>query len=118
MTFDFATAKANARRTVQATFGVPALYSDNAVSELPIRARLHLAISKPFGDLTDGAGYAQVVDGTDQIVFDGIDEAGDPFTPVRNATVTFPSVPGETFRLDHRVPTTGPVTSVWQVVRV
>lgn len=119
MGFDFATAKANARRTVQETFGVQAFYQQaNSVSVIEIRVRLHLKVSKPFGDLIDGAGYSEHLDGTDRIVFDGFDMEGNPLEPVRNATVTFPMLPGQVFRLDHREPNTGPVTRVWQVVRV
>lgn len=118
MPFDFAQAKADARRVVQATFGVQAFYSDASV-DVPVefRARWHNRISKPFGGLVDGDGYADVIEGIDRIVFFPQDVDGYPFAPQRLGEVTFPSLVGVVFVLEHQDPTTGPLEDAWTVSR-
>ncbi len=118
MLFDFAQAKADARRAVQETFGVQAYYSDDSVdAPIEFRARWHNRISKAFGGLVDGDGYAEVIEGIDRIVFFPKDVDGYPFTAKRGGEVTFPSIAGVTFVLDHREPSTGPLEEAWVVTR-
>lgn len=118
MTFDFAKAKVGARRTIHNTFGVQAFYSDASISTpIETRARWHSRISKPYGDLTDGAGYAEVVEGIDRIVLIPEDVNGFPMALARGGRFTFPSIPGVTFLLEYRDPTMGPPAQAWSVTR-
>lgn len=119
MSFDFAQAKATARRTVHATFGVQAFYQEDATS-VPVetRARWHNAISKPYGGLVDGDGYAQIIEGIDRIVLIPVDLLGNCLTLKRGGRFTFPTMlPGVTFLLDLEEPSTGPLEVSWQVTR-
>lgn len=119
MTFDFAEAKANARRVVQSTFAVQAFYSDDSVNPpVEIRARWHNRISKPFGDLDNG-GYAEIVEGIDRIVLIPNNyPGGNAVTLQRLGVVTLPTLlPGVSFILEHREPDTGPLEEAWAVTR-
>ncbi len=118
MPFDFATAKANARRAVNAAFGVQAFYSDAAINTpVEIRARWHNRISRPFGDLENG-GYAEVIEGIDRIVLIPEDIHGYPVVLKRGGTVTLPTLlPDVEFELEHKEPATGPLEEAWAVTR-
>jgi hypothetical protein len=118
MLFDFASAKSLVRRTVHATFGVQAFYQDDTVNTpIETRARLHNRIGNPIGDL-DGAGYAEVIEGVDHIVLIPQDVRGFPLNLKRGGTFTFPTMfPGETFELDVKRPSTGPLEVSWIVSR-
>lgn len=114
MSFDFAAAKALARRTVQETFGVQAFYSDATVNvPVEFRARWHNRSNRPVGDL-DAGGYAEIVEGIDRIVFI-LEDC--PFTPTRTGVVTFPSIPGQEFILEYKEPASGPLEESWTVTR-
>ena len=114
MPFDFAEAKANARRVVHATFGVPAFLKVNSTSApQEIRARLHEATTV-YGDLLD-QGFAQTVEAVDRIVFLPADHL--TAVPARNSEVTFPHRPGITFVLSVRDVSDGPLEEVWQATR-
>lgn len=124
MAFDFATAKATARRTVQATFGVQAFYSDASITvPVEIRARWHNRISKPFGGLQDGDGYAEIIEGIDRIAlipdeYEDGRPTGNTVTLKTKGVVTFPTIlPGVQFILDYREPPTGPLEEAWVVTR-
>lgn len=121
MPFDFAAAKLLVRTRVHETLAVQAFYLDDSMSaETEITARLHSRVSKPFGNLYDGAGFAEVIDGIDRIVFQTptLDILGVPFTPVKNAVVRFPTlIGGLSFNLDIRDPPTGPAEEIWTVTR-
>lgn len=106
MPFDFASVKSLVRRTVHKTFGVQAFYTDDSVdAPIETRARLHNRISKPFGDLVDGAGYAEVIEGIDRIVLIPEDLQGFPFTLKRGGVITFPQThPGQEFVLEYMEP--------------
>lgn len=124
MPFDFATVKSVARRKVQQTFGVQAFYSDASVNPpVEIRARWHNRISKPFGNLQDGDGYAEIIEGIDRIVLipeivvDG-QVTTDLVTLQRLGVITLPTMlPGVEFILEHREPSTGPLEEAWAVTR-
>lgn len=124
MSFDFASAKATARRAVQAAFGVQAFYSDASITvPVEIRARWHNRISKPFGSLQDGDGYAEIIEGIDRIALipdeydDGV-RTGHTVTLKAKGIVTFPTMlPGVQFILDYREPHTGPLEEAWAVTR-
>ena len=118
MSFDFATAKSLVRRTVNATFGVQAFYSDASVDvPVEIRARWHNRMSRPFGDLNDG-GYAEVIEGIDRIVLIPVSTKGAAVTLQRAGVITLPTVlPGVEFVLEHKEPATGPLEEAWAVTR-
>lgn len=118
MGFDFASAKALVRRTVQETFGVPAFYSDATVNvPVEIRARWHNRVNRPVGDL-DAGGYAEIVEGIDRIVLIPTDcKTGQSVTLNRLGVVSFPSIPGEEFILEHKEPASGPLEEAWAVSR-
>lgn len=118
MPFDFATAKAIARRAVHTAFGVQAFYSDALISApVEIRARWHNRVSRQFGDLDNG-GYAEVIEGIDRIVLIPEDTDGYPVELQRGGVLTFPTtLPGVEFVLEHREPATGPLEEAWAVSR-
>jgi hypothetical protein len=78
-----------------------------------IKARWHNKIAR-FGDL-ENQGYADVVEGVDRIVLFPGDTPDITF--VRNGIVTFPGY-GNSFRLEYQEPSDGPLSVVWQAVRV
>ncbi len=119
MPFDFASVKLQARRTVHRIFGVQAFYSDDSVGVIETRARLHNRIAKPHGDLVDGAGYAEIIEGIDRIVLIPEDLNGYPITLRRGGVFTFPLThPGEEFVLDVQEPDNAIFPEVaWHVVK-
>lgn len=115
MPFDFASAKASARRAIHGTFGVPAFIKATSLSTPEeVRARLHEA-STLYGDLLS-QGYAETVEAVDRIVFVPEDIAPE-HRPRRLAEVTFPHRPGITFVLQTKMPSDGPLEEVWEVTR-
>lgn len=118
MAFDFAQAKIIARRTVHKTFGVQAFYTDAAGNVFETRARWHNRISKPFGGLEDGDGFADVIEGIDHIALIPVDINGFDLELVRGGTFTFPVLNNARFNLEHSLPSTGPEEVVWTVTRL
>jgi hypothetical protein len=115
MAFDFASAKANLRRTVQTTFGVEAFYKDASLSvPTPITARYNHKKIDRMGDLVE-AGYAEVLESIERIVLVSGDTPALEFK--RNGVVTFSDMPGVEFILTAREPKTNATDDVWQVVR-
>lgn len=119
MAFDFASVKSAARRVVQETFGVQAFYADASLSApIEMRIRWHDKTSKPYGDLVDGSGYAEVVESIERIVCIPEDLEGNPVVLQRQGTFTsIATLPGATITLDYREPATGVLEEVWRVVR-
>lgn len=118
MPFDFAKAKATARRTVHATFGVQAFVTDHLTNETyETRARWHNRIAKPVGGLEDGDGFADVIEGIDHIALIPVDIQGFPLTLKRLDTIVFPSLHNTKFTLEYRQPSTGPEEEAWTVSR-
>lgn len=117
MPFDFANAKALARRTVQETFGVQAFYSDDLISvPVEIRARWHNRINRPVGDL-DAGGYSEIIEGIDRIVLIPVTPDGVCVSLQRLGTITFPSIKDVIFVLEHKEPESGPLEEAWAVTR-
>lgn len=115
MPFDFASAKALARRTVHETLGVRALYEDDTVTPaVEVRARWHNKIDR-FGDL-DNQSYAELIQGIDRIIFDSVVARATGMK--RGGTVTFPDYGSIAFKLMVREPGSGPVIEAWEVARV
>lgn len=116
---DFAQAKINARRAVQAAFGVRAYYfeDDTASAYTETRARWHNKISRPVGDLESG-GYTEIIEGIDRIVLIPEDVDGFPLTLARGGIFELPDIlPGVRFELNHREPHDGPLEEAWAVTR-
>lgn len=58
------------RAAIHATFSLPAVVSSpDGVTQVPITARLHRDLRKPFGDL-DREGFALVVEQYNQVIID------------------------------------------------
>lgn len=110
MPFDFASAKALARRTVHDTLAVPAFYQDDTIS-VPesIRARRHTQVIQQ-GALEDG--YAQILDGIDRIAL--IPEDNPEIEFRAGGIVEF--VDGERYKLVTLEPADGPLRRLWRVV--
>lgn len=113
MTFNFADLKAETRRVVHDTLGVPAFYQDDSMSAPKvITARWFNKVAK-YGDLVE-TGYAEVVEGVDRVVLFPCDTPTIRFA--RNGVITFPAY-NRSFRLDILEPADGPSEQqVWQVV--
>lgn len=115
MTFDYASAKANLRRTVHSTFGVEAFYKDGSLSvPTPVTARYHHKKMDRVGDIVE-AGYADIVESIERIVLVPSDTPALTFQ--RNGRVTFTNMPGVEFILSLREPNINSTDAVWQVVR-
>jgi hypothetical protein len=109
--FNFAELKAEARRVVQETLGVPATYLDNTMSEpVEIVARLR-AKTDNVGDLGD-AGYAEIIQGVDRIVLIPEDY---PTVTFRTGGVVTLTDFGLSYNLDLMEPKNGPLTNHWRV---
>lgn len=59
------------RASVHAQFAIPAVVTpvDESLPQVPVTARLHRDLKKPFGDL-DREGFAMVIEQHNQVVFD------------------------------------------------
>lgn len=115
MAFNFADAKAQVRRAVHDTLGVPAHIKSTSVSTPePITARLHEA-TLLYGDLLD-QGYAQTIEAVDRIVLVPSDF---PVGVVakRESEITFDHRPGIIFVLQTKDVSDGPLEEVWQATR-
>lgn len=131
MAFDFAKVKLQVRQTTHKVFGVQAFYKDASLSApVEIRARWHNKIER-FGDL-DQAGYAEIIQGIERIIFEAA--VARRYNFKRGGIVTFPNLgaglgvalggpldgegiapPG--FVLQDREPPTGPFQEIWSVTR-
>lgn len=115
MTFNFADLKVETRRAVHDTLGVPAFYQDDTMSAPRAITARWFNKSAKYGDLVE-AGYAEVVEGVDRVVFFPCDYPTIRF--VRNGVITFPDYK-MSFRLDTLEPPDGPGgasgQAVWQV---
>lgn len=115
MGFDFASLKAKTRTIVHDRLGVQAFYTATEDdSEIEIRARWHSKIDR-FGDLYDGAGYAEVVEGIDRVVLWPTDVQGNQVEFVKLGKIRFPGYDDLTVELAVREPKDGPITIIWQV---
>lgn len=114
MRFDFAAAKAQARRVVHDTLAVQAFFKDTPTSaEQEITARYHSKLVQQ--GTIDGEG-AQILEGADQVVFNRELLAELGITPVRGSVVRFPAY-DLTLSLDLRKPYEGPIEEIWEVTR-
>lgn len=113
MAFNFAEAKALARRVVHDTLAVAATYQDNVVVvPAEVRVRWHNRIVRD-ADL-ENAGYPEFIVGINRIVlFPGDTPA---ITFKMNGVVTLDD--GRQFRLAVREPTDGPLQEIWQVAEL
>lgn len=118
MAFNFANLKARVRKVVHDTLSVSALYEDSTLNfPVPIKARLHTKVIVQ-GDM-DYAGYAEVIEGIERVVF-AVSDAN-RLGVKRGGIISFPDYATVTgvpsFLLDSREPNTGPFEEVWRVTR-
>jgi hypothetical protein len=115
MTFDFAAAKTKARQIVRDYMAFDGLYSDNTVTDIPLKVRFHTKI-KTFGDLIE-AGYSEVIEGVNRLIFDKDELITKGITLKTGGKVTLQN-PGYTdiiLVLDSQEPITGSVEVVWDI---
>lgn len=114
MPFDFAQAKADARRALHDGLSVAATYEDTLITEpLPIRVRYHNRIvieGDPYG-----LGMAETIEGSDKVVFE-VDPLVVPAV-ARGGIIRIPQY-SLAFRLEAKEPSDGPITQTWRVTRV
>lgn len=107
-----------ARAAVHAQFAIPANYTDTVnTAPVPLTVRWHGRNVHPEGDF-EGAGFAEVFERVDRLIFlrQELIDAG--LTLVRLGTVRFPSYGDAAFLLDVQQPADGPVTVTWTVTPV
>lgn len=111
MAYDRAASIAAARRAVHSTMGVSAFYEDSQSGRVGLRVRWHNRIAIQ-GDLVE-AGYANIIDGVNRVVFDKaeLDEKGVILS--RGGEVTMGD--GTVLILDHQEPVVGPIEIIWGV---
>lgn len=118
MPVDFASLRAQTRRTVHDTLGVPAFYrSTSAGAEIELRVRWHTK-SKAVGDLED-SGYGLVLEGVNRVAFDRAEIAEKSVTLRQAGILRIPGAgrPDVTLVLDAREPDDGPVVEWWKVAQ-
>lgn len=133
MSFNFAQAKASARRAVHTTLGVRAFYQDSSMSSpVQLTARWHNKLALLGSDLDNQQQYADVIQGIDRVVFSAVEAR--TYRVKRGGTITFPDygaglgvgmgspLGGEevgppAFILGVREPNCGPFEEIWEVTR-
>jgi hypothetical protein len=115
MPFDFAAIKAQARRIVHGTFGVPAEYSYDGGDPVSLRVRWHTKMTA-VGDM-NGDGYAMTLDGIERLIFNADELAEKNLTIQRGGLVklTAPQFGGHTLVIDTRENYSGPAEEIWHV---
>lgn len=112
MGFDFAEAKAQARRAVHDTLGASALYQDHTMSTpVDIRVRWHSKIDR-FGD-NEGAGYAEVIEGIHRVILER--EQARLLNVIHTGRITIAKLGGAVLTLDAMEPYDGPYEEIWTV---
>jgi hypothetical protein len=114
--FDFAEAKTKARRILRDYLGFDGLYNDDTgITDYPVKVRFHTKIRR-FGDLIE-AGYPEVIEGVDRLIFDRDKLAEDNMVLRTGGTVklTHADYQDITLILDSQEPITGSVEVVWNV---
>lgn len=132
MGFNFAKAKTLVRKTVHKTLSVQAFYKDKTISvPVEIYSRWHTKYNS-FGGLDDSAGYAEVLENIDRLIFSSSDARSTDIK--RGGVVWFPNyltgdvvtvdsqLEGATegslgFVLQTRRPSSHPEDEVWEVTR-
>ncbi len=116
MGFDFTSAVAAMRKVTQQVLGADGYYEDPARPGLvALKVRWHSRIAI-MGDSAD-AGYANIIDGVNRVIFDRDELAEKGVELTRNGRITFahPQLVGTVLILAEREPYEGPVQEIWQV---
>jgi len=116
MKFDFAAAKALARRTVHDTFGLDAEYQDDSTAApVPLRVRWHNKMTA-VGD-PNGEGFPVTIEGIDKVIFDLDELAEKNLQIVRGGElkITAKGFGGQILAIDTRDPRCGPTEEIWHV---
>lgn len=119
MKFDFAAAKAEARRAVHDVLSVDAVYQDVTMPEpVPVTVRWHNKIAR-FGDL-EGAGYAEVISGIDRLLFNRelLRASGVTLRQSGVVTIVNPLYDNAKLILSAQDPIEGPVDVIWEVGKI
>ena len=115
MPYDRAASIAAARRAVHSTMSKEVSYEDpDSPGLVTLRVRWHNRIAIQ-GDLVE-AGYANVIDGVNRVVFDKVELDEKGVVPARGAKIT--TGDGDVLVLDHMEPTAGPIEIIWGVAKV
>lgn len=124
--FSLADLKRTARQAVHDVFAVPALYSDSNVTDIGLHVRWHGKVIAKGGNI-DGAGYAEVFEGVNRLLFSRkeletrtIDALGNPWGGVTlemRGSIAIPAYGPVRFSLDTLEPADGPVNVLWNVAR-
>ena len=104
------------KRVVHAALSFPASYFDGTLPQpvgVTVRWRPKSALTGNLG----GAGYAEVYETSDVIVFSVEELAGLGLTPLRTGLVAIPGLTNATFQLDSNIPSESPIDLVWSVTR-
>jgi hypothetical protein len=112
----FAQLKREVRRAVHDAFAVDATYQDaSMLYPVQLRVRYHSRVANPFGDL-EGAGYAEIIENAERVVFDLEELAAKAITPCKGAKITLVEY-GFCATLNTRDTKTGPVNEAWTITR-
>lgn len=119
MAFNFALAKAKARRAVHSALSVHARYEsyspDVPAVELSVRWHNKIAV---MGDLESG-GYASVIEGIERIIFDRTElkKKGVHLDEGDRVYITAEGFDDVCLTLKTQEPIVGPVEVIWQIAR-
>lgn len=116
MGFDFAKAKAHARRVVHDTLSIDAVYWDRSLAApVPLKVRWHYK-QAPVGDMENG-GYPMYLDLVQKVIFDKAELALKGVTVVRGGRVriTAPGFEGYLAIDSEDGENIGPVVEAWRV---
>jgi hypothetical protein len=110
------------RAAVHAAFAVPAVYltggsgGSYAPSNNIVHVRWHGKMMAEVGNL-DGAGYAQIFENVDTLVFSQTELTALNITPKKTDAFLLTDY-SQAFVLDNLVPANGPLNVTWNVTRV
>lgn len=112
---DFAALKAQVRQVVQDTMSTEADYTSPDGVVTALRVRWHNKIAR-HGDLLD-AGYAEVIEGINRVIFNIPELDQKSVTPEQRGTLTLtsPHFNGAVLILDTMEPVVGPIEQIWNV---
>lgn len=116
--FDFQGAKKAARRIVHDTLsGLSTYTAPQSSVSTALYVRWHHKIDR-FGD-PESAGYAEVIEGVERIIFDREELAAKGIVVGRNGIVTMDEDGVSVkLRLETQEPVEGPIEEIWNVVRI
>lgn len=107
--------RTDARRAIHSQFAIPATYADSIQTvPVPLTVRWHGLSIQAVGDL-DGAGYAEVLERVDRLIFNREELDAATLTLQPMGTVTVSALGNSAFSLVSFVPRDGPIEVIWRV---